>query len=535
MDLNLEQQKAVNSREGVYAVIAGPGSGKTRVLVERFRALVESGIDPSDILSVTFTSKAAEEMRVRATGQKKHQQMTPPSGFRTFHSLALAFAMSEGAYFPYQLEPMPLVALVNKDGVERHITAQSIARNVAKWYPGMNYRDLAAYVSKQKRNEISPDDSSAIDFEHMHLVRAYGDYQERLTAQGILDYDDLILFMEKILTKNEQVRQRWQYRFLQIDESQDCDQHQWNIVRLVSATHRNIFAVGDGNQCIFSWRTAQPEYFINFHEMFPEAQYLYLGTNYRSSPQIVNYVKANAPIKNELIERFKPVMPDAFPVQISSYSTQGEEADSVITTATGLSGESAVLARTNQYLAAFEQYCIENEIRFYNLAGSGFWKSSEIQNTIRFYKKYKSPETDINTIIADLKRRELQYREEEDATADNDPGKNMAVLAGIAARFSNLGEFLVYANRASHASRKIKNAIALGTVHAAKGLEWNNVFVVGAQEGILPHKNSEDLEEEARIFFVAISRPQRFLHISYYGIPSRFIDDAHSTSKNNVL
>ena len=580
---NPAQQQAIDARQGYFACVAGPGSGKTKVLVARYQALRDEGVPASDILAMTFTTRAAKEMRERATVEPVPGNERP-SGFCTFHSLGLAFANLERESFPFELAPQPLAS------------AGQIAKylGVASRRYQLKYKELANWVSEQKRLGLGPKDVLAIESYRMRLRDAYRDYDSMMSKNGLLDFDDLILHMNNLL--NGSILARWQYKYLMIDEAQDADEIQWQVVQRLSSFHKNVFSVGDCNQTIYTWRGARHELFLEFEKMFPGAKTIYLGTNYRSSPEIVSLVKKLAPIKNALLDSFCSISGSGSEPVITKYNSPLEEAQQVITAYQGGSwGTAAVLARTNAQLRGYEELCAEKKVPYHLLGKSGYWAQPEIKHVLsycqvahapydaailgalaapfhpaRFINKrdlklalaaregssywdafqYYRPENEqqakavegfwtflkgirrydndeaqkaVMGIMLDLKAPDY-YRDEEE-NPDNDPVENLKQLVKISQRFARLGDFLAYCRKITHASRRT-NGLALGTIHASKGLEFDTVFVVGVAEGLIPHEKSDNIEEEARLLFVACSRPARNLFISYSGQPSRFLTQA---------
>ena len=589
--LNPAQQQAVDARDGHYAVVAGPGSGKTRVLTLRYQRLIEEGVDPHDILAMTFTSKAAQEMKTRALGTKAKVQTTAtlherPHGFCTFHSLGLAFANLEREHFPFELAPQPLAS------------AGQVTKflGVASRRYQIPYKELSRFVSEQKRLGIDPKGVIALDFHRQQARDAYRDFDQMMKKQGLLDFDDLIFDMVQLLRTKIDVLERWQFKFVCIDECQDADELQLTLVQLLSHKHKNVFAVGDCNQAIYEWRSADPSLFLEFHKMFLGTKYIYLGQNYRSTPEIVGLVKKVAPVKNPLLDAFCSDNPSGSEPVITKYNHPNEEAERVMDAYQGGSwGTTAVLARTNAQLRVFEELCATRNVRYFNLGKSGFWAQPEIKHILsycqvahqpydaavmaclaspfhasrfinrrdlklalvaregqsyyealrdyrpeneqqakaiegftgflrqtRTHSRLIAPEA-LQNIIRDLKA--VEYYGTEEENPDNDPIENLRQLVKISSRFTGLGDFLAYCRKVTHASKR-STGLALGTCHAAKGLEFDTVFIIGAQAGLMPHEKSTNLEEEARVFFVAVSRPARHLFISYCGYPSRFLTDA---------
>jgi len=599
MKLNPAQKRAVDAREGQWQILAGPGAGKTAVLVARYKALVSEGIKPEEIISLTFTKKAADEMRKRAEIKAESRGHRRPFGFCTFHSLALSFADLERESFPFQLAPFPLAT--------PGIVAKSAFVAIRRHIPGMHLKDFLSRISQLKRDGIdvtAARNEAKLGNLSPDLAEAYHDHEQYLQQQGLLDFDSLMLACAKILSTNSAVRNRWQYQYVMQDESQDADLIQWSVLRSISSKHGNVFCVGDGNQAIYAWRGAHPEIFIDkFSKIFPGAQRICLGQNYRSTPQIVSWIKECAPIQNELIDHFSTDNPAGEHPIIIPADNYLEEVALVCDRISALPDNgkrAAILARTNGYLRLFEEELSQRGIKYRLLGKAGYWQQAEVKNTLAFIQcavfpsdsavltALRSPfpctryirkkeicaalgskniwenlrrmhhannqqQNSINGFIftvSNLRRyaglpagdavpaiiNELQilkYYNEEELTieADNDPAANVLQLIKVANRFDTLQDFLSFAHKVSGASRN-RTGVAIGTIHAAKGLEFDHVFVVGASEGVLPHKNSDNIDEEARIYFVAVSRAAKTLHISYAGKPSRFIKEA---SIKNIL
>lgn len=587
-ELNQEQQLAVGVKDGCYAVVAGPGSGKTFVLTKRYKKLLDSGIKPEEILCLTFTKSAANEMKKRANAPENPRVC----GFMTFHSLALSFATIERDAFPFKLAPNPLAI----PGQVYKIASESLRRS-----PDIDLKYFLSWMSRQKRSAISPTEaqSRAKDALEKRLATAYQEYEIKCRKLGVLDFDDLLLQMLNILGKHSEVNARWQYRYLQIDEAQDADIIQWAIVKELSGLNQNVFAVGDANQNIYEWRGTEAKLFQEFHSLFLNAKYLYLGQNYRSTPQLVSFIKEIAPIKNELIDRFRSENLAGPDVEIYSYGTNIQEAESVVKRIIEIGEKTniAILSRTNRYLGPYESFLTEKNVRYRLLGKSGFFHQPEIKNVLSFVQiaampidsavltavrspfpqgiylrrkelfdalkgqkihrqdsvwsilqNYKTPDTQQNKAISDftgflnnLRFRYSQqnvpssvvtgiigdlsagnyYAENELSEIDNSAAENLQELVRIAGRFSTIKEFLDHVRKVNNASRA-KKGVCLSTIHGAKGLEFETVFLVGCQEGHLPHTKGK-LGEEQRIFFVGASRPERRLIISYYGQPSRFL------------
>lgn len=381
--LNPEQQFAVDAGPGVWAVPAGPGSGKTQVIVERYRRLVAEGVDPSQVLTLTFTAEAAKNMSTRA-GVGKVEGGHRPAGFCTFHSLALSFCILEHEHFPYPLAPFPLAT----EGQSAKFVGE-----VSRRY-NLDFKTLRASISTCKRNRVRPAEAlktAEAEGHNQAFALAYREYEEKCKAAGVVDFDGLILEMQNILFTKPDVRLRWIYDYIQVDESGDCDELQWDIVRLMSD---NIFAVGDVGQTIYEWRGAHPDLFLNFEKLFPESQKLYLATNYRATKKLVEFLREIGPVK-DLAERFRTDNEEGEAPQFQSYPTTLIEAQSVAEQAAALSDEKtvnvAILSRTNRGLRPYEEALSRAGKRYHLLGRSGFFQQREIRDVLAFVQLIQAP------------------------------------------------------------------------------------------------------------------------------------------------
>jgi len=604
--LNAEQQVAVNAGEGAWAIVAGPGAGKTSVLVARYIRLRKT-VSAEQVLSLTFTRSAAAEMRSRVgdldlAGGK-------PSGFLTFHAFCLAVVTEEADKFGYPLQHFPLAT----PGQAAKFLGEVCRRHQ------LDFRTLQLWISNQKRQGIrgteavrKADDTA----ESQQLALAYKEFETKLREAGLMDFDSLQLEVVDLLTRDLEARARYQYRFVMVDEFQDTDEVQTKLVQLLSEKHGNVFAVGDANQSIYNWRGASSDVLLNFTDYFPNGKLLYLNTNYRATKCLTAFNYKIAP--HAPPDPYTSPAEDGEEPHIDCWPNESDEAAGVakqIRQMQGVPGSllfdiggppniahdvnAAILARTNRSLRIFEEKLSESGIRYHLLGKSGYFSQPEIRNCLayiqcavyptdaavtaalrapfhpsKFIKKkdvlewaklqqlraegrddkalllsilpryvaggeqqlrainqfhtyihqlarYRGApaQTAVQGILTDL--RAVQYYAEEEESLDNDPVQNLNELVRIANRFQTLPELLDHVRKVQAASR-MKKGVALGTIHSAKGLEWQTVFMVNCQEGVLPHVKGE-LEEEKRIFFVGCSRAAKRLVISYSGPPSQFL------------
>jgi DNA helicase II / ATP-dependent DNA helicase PcrA len=532
MQLNPEQLEAIHFRDGAANVCATAGAGKTTVLVERTRALFQEGATPNDVLILTFTVEAAKnlEKRLGLTPAKSER-----GGFRTFHSFCLNLVRQEARYLPYGLsaDPFPdgpvlskmLLAAMKENGIRRK-----------------EYDAVKSFISQRKRHRVRPDGLIS-DIENPY-AQAYSLYEQRLRDGGMLDFDGMIVEAVNLLENNPPILERWQFKWVMADEAQDTDDLQFRLLQLLTEKHKNILVVGDFCQALYGFRGANPENLVHFANWFPNAKTLILPENFRSTQEITEFSKKNAPLKNALTENIRTANSSGPQIEFRMYSGANEEAEATLANAAQDPGNSAILSRTNNQLGVYETLALQHNIKFHLLGRSGLWNKAEIKSLVNlagFCMVSRQPERYSEQLVATYRSRirqlppeqglreiirvsnlESLYSNDDYSEDENFAITNLRTVADLAKKFSSLGEFLNHARKAAHASRKSKNAVALSTVHQAKGLEWKNVFVIGVQAGKMPHERG-DPAEEARIFYVAITRPQNRLRISFAGTPSAFI------------
>jgi DNA helicase-2/ATP-dependent DNA helicase PcrA len=299
ISLNEEQQAVVAAGTGFWKVLAGPGAGKSACLVHRYLRLLQEGVDPSDILALSFTATAAKNLKDRVEAQAGKLSTIRKSGSATLHSLALAFVIEEREHLGYDIAEFPLAT----ESSTGRLCALASKRFDA------NSRDLRAYLSLQKRSHISPSQAiksaeGVLDAKQLKLALAYKHYEAGLRSEGLMDFDGLMYQMVEVMAKKPDVRPRWQYRFVMADESQDNCQLDWSLLKLLSEKHGNLLCVGDPGQNIFSFRGADADLFMEMDKLFSGTQTLFLGTNYRSSPEIVSFIQPYA-ASQELAGKFR--------------------------------------------------------------------------------------------------------------------------------------------------------------------------------------------------------------------------------------
>ena len=320
--LNEEQQAVVSARQGFYQCLAGPGAGKSACLVSRLAALIREGVSPDSLLSLSFTKTAAKNLRDRVEAQVGALETTRTAGSLTFHSLALQFATIERQEFPFELAEFPLAD---------EPKANRLCFDAAKRHE-LDPRSLRPVVSLYRRKRVRPAEAiraceDQMDSKGLKLALAYKEYEKRCRAEGLLDFDDLIFYMVEILDKKAEVRKRWVRDFVQLDESQDMSKIEWDLARLVSG--KSVLAVGDVSQGIYGFRGSDSKLFSKMDEMFPGTKTLFLSCNYRSTPEIVDFIRPISSSK-ELALKFHTPNPTGPRPEIVGFRTASEEAAYVI-------------------------------------------------------------------------------------------------------------------------------------------------------------------------------------------------------------
>jgi len=512
LKLNESQQKVVEAIDGTWVVVAGPGSGKTAVLIERYLTMIMQGIPQRDILNLTFTAAAAEEM-VKRVGLLKAEQV-----FRTFHSYALELMKNERRFVPFSMTDT-IIPVRGED--------YQLLFDLVRNYPAItSFRTLKDKISEWKRSNIEPEQAmqEAVGREFM-LARAYEDYERICREQGWLDFDSLMRESVKLLETNDEVRRRNTKRYISVDEAQDTDITQFRFLQLLFGG--NILAVGDENQLIYEWRSAQPGNLSNFSDKFPGARTLYLGQNYRSTGRLVEFYRDILPVDNGIASHMMTVNPDGVKPRFRKYSDSEREVRDVLTEAAKDPENSAILARTNRQLFEVQRIATSKGIKYKNLGKKDFWDQNEVKALLHMAKDVSQYQPAAQALQDIIRKERLfeRYRNTGDVM-NSDPIENLNNVVKTAnGKSMNLAEFLSYLNKLTHArkSRKDKD-LMLATVHQAKGREWKNVYVIGAEQGIMPHKDGE-LAEEKRIFFVACSRAAENLQVSWSGSRSMFLEE----------
>jgi DNA helicase-2/ATP-dependent DNA helicase PcrA len=553
--LTPSQKKAVFHIEGPLLILAGPGSGKTRVITYRIAALIDSGIRPFNICAITFTNKAADEMHERAItlGDSAGAHIS------TFHSLCVRilrqYASKAGINQNFS---------VYDDADQRRCIKQAVkdCELDTTNFPPVRMLDA---VSALKNNLIDPDsfNTRADDFFSKTLAKVYARYQTILTDANALDFDDL-LFKTAFMLHNcpdicAELGNR--FKFLLIDEYQDTNHAQYSIARSLVSTHGNICATGDPDQSIYGWRGADIRNILAFEKDWPDATVVKLEENFRSTPNILEVAdKLIAANQKRKPKKLIPTMPPGKDIVISPFDDEIEEAQGLaeqvkeLTQQGASTKDIAVFYRVNSMSRVLEEAFIKNKIPYQIVRGVEFYSRKEIRDLLAYLKILVNPndeiallriintptrgigKTTIDKVRSFAARQNITFYDAFKKTDLKDAGQdgkdaleNVNELINAAAQYDQQAEepsLLDYLQQISlfsdvDAYDTSAERVALMTLHCAKGLEFENVFIVGVEDGLLPHEriNTDDdndqLEEERRLFFVGITRAKSGLNISY--------------------
>jgi DNA helicase II / ATP-dependent DNA helicase PcrA len=617
--LNPQQREAVAHRGGPLLVVAGAGSGKTRVLTRRIAHLLATDeAAPWEILAITFTNKAADEMRRRVA------QLVGPRAERmwvsTFHSACLRMLRSHASILGYapgftvydELDSRRLIELIESE----------LGLDTRRLPP----RSVAATISGAKAELVGVDafrDRVRGDPFATRIADVYAEYQSRLLSANAMDFDDLLNMAVRLLEVSEVVRRGYQERFkhILVDEYQDTNRAQNRLVILLGQAHGNVCVVGDSDQSVYRWRGADISNILGFEEAFPGARTILLEQNYRSTQRVLDV--ANAIISHNLARKPKRLFtegPEGPPIARYRAEDEHDEASFVAAEIRRLHdrehvsfAEMAVFYRTNAQSRVFEEELIRQEVPYKVVGGTRFYDRREVKDLLAYVRVLANPADEISARrILNVPRRGLgdtsvarlvAYARREgtsipealtsadaaglsgralqgasslgslllrltEAAGTLAPGdlietvaaesgylamleaegsheadgriENIFELAGVAAEYEDLAEFLETVALVADADEVDSDGtrVNLMTLHTAKGLEFEAVFVCGMEEGIFPHMRTLaeplELEEERRLCYVGVTRAKERLYLSHawrrtlwgstsHNIPSRFL------------
>ncbi|CNF00538.1 ATP-dependent DNA helicase Rep [Yersinia nurmii] len=647
MRLNPSQQQAVEFVTGPCLVLAGAGSGKTRVITNKIAHLIrQCGYKPSHIAAVTFTNKAAREMKERVAqtlGRKEARGLM----ISTFHTLGLEIIKKEYkalgmksnfSLFDAQDQMGLLKDLTSKWLEEDKTQLQQLISTISNWKNDLMTPTAAAAQARSERDKI---------FAHCYAL-----YDDHLKACNVLDFDDLISLPTLLLQKNEEVRERWQdkLRYLLVDEYQDTNTSQYQMVKLLVSNRARFTVVGDDDQSIYSWRGARPQNLVLLNEDFPQLQVIKLEQNYRSSGRILkaaNILIANNPHVFE--KRLFSELGYGEPLKVITANNEDHEAERVVGELIAHHfikktqyGDYAILYRGNHQSRLFEKLLVQNRIPYRISGGDSFFSRPEIKDLLAYLRVLTNQDDDsaflriVNTPKreigpatiqklgewANIRNKSLFHASFDLGLSQHLTGRGLESLQ----RFTHWLESIIRlverepiaavrdllhgmeyeswlfetSPSPKAAEMRMKNVnmlfswmtemlegselddqmtlaqvvtrftlrdmmergesdeeldqVQLMTLHASKGLEFPYVFLVGMEEGLLPHQSSIDednVDEERRLAYVGITRAQRELFFTHcrerrqYGElmrpePSRFLmelpqDDLDWESERKVI
>ena len=630
--LNPAQHAAVSTLAGPLLVLAGAGTGKTRVVTYRIAELIKHGTRPDRILAVTFTNKAATEMQQRAAALLGKRLEVKPE-ISTFHSLCVRILRRHAPRLGYPAN------FAIYDRGDQESLARGALREIKVPDAALRPGDLLALIGRWKTLSVRPDKAASLatsDREHLASM-AYRRYQQALKNAGAVDFDDLLLCTEELFARFADVRQSEARRFahLLVDEYQDTNASQYRIVRALADGHRNLCVVGDDDQSIYGWRGAEVSHILRFRHDWPDAKVVRLEENYRSTEAILS-------LANRLI-RFNAVRHDKVlraartggerPQIVQCADEEAEAAQIVadirarLEAGTARARDFAILFRTNEQPRPFEAELRKAKLPYVLVGGMSFFDRREVRDILAYLKLLVTPSDEValrrvmNTpprglgtkaqealvagaisagkplwdvlpkagriegvtpaaaeaarsfrkLIEDFRRRAekgglvetvseliaaIGYGDEL-VRVYKDPQEQQARWAAVEEVVNTVGAYAKRARRPTLAGfldevalgdrqseqdkeQQLKrDAIALMTLHSAKGLEFPQVYLVGLEEGLLPHKRSIEIEgsaidEERRPCYVGITRAQDRLTISLAltrmkwgkprpSVPSRFL------------
>lgn len=618
--LNERQKEAVLATEGPVSVLAGAGSGKTKVLTTRIFHLMRQGVPGNRILAVTFTNKAAREMRERLARMlgmpyaPRYRGASDELPFvATFHGLGREILETHGSVIGIPRH----FSIFDRGDSERTVRALLKEMNIDPKEVPTGY--ILARISKAKGQGLSPETfrekEGRTSFRSRVVSEVWPRYQATLREEKALDFDDLISIPTRLLREHADVRRAMheRFRYIHVDEYQDTSTLQEELVGLLTSSEQNLFVVGDIDQCIYTWRQATMENLLEFETRYPNAKTIVLEHNYRSTRTIVE--AANAIIeknKNRKEKRSVTDNPPGEKILIHFAGTAEQEAAWIAEEteralhAGSAPEEIAVLFRTNVQSRAIEEAFLAHSIP-YRLLGTRFFDRKEVKDVLSWVRlsldptreadlmrAVQSPPRGIGKVtlgkltagkrgtlkpnerakVEALERTVAELSEtakealpsafvkllleksgiEADLKKDGEEGQerleNAQELVTLASRYDampgveGLTAFLADAALAGDQDEldrnEKKNGVTLMTVHAAKGLEFDLVFVSGMEEGLFPHEGhgeeERDEEEERRLFYVAMTRAKKRLVLTlarvrriygtdYLSEPSSFLHD----------
>ncbi len=614
-NLNEKQREAVLATDGPVLILAGPGSGKTRVLTHRVAHLIHTGIRPENILAVTFTNKAADEMRERITaltrtGQTANSGLPAQAGLSfigTFHALAVRILRAHASKIGYLAhfsifdddDSLSLIKEVMKE----------LGINTKQFPPGMIMHTISGLKNELITPEQYEEDTGIADIFPQTVHRVYVRYREQMKKANAMDFDDLLLNTVLLFKNHPEILAAYQDRFhyCNVDEYQDVNTAQYTLIKQLAGRHRNLAVVGDDAQAIYAFRGADFRNILNFERDWPDAKVIVLDQNYRSTQNILD--AAREVIGKNRVQKKKELWTDrqgGDPLILASAENERAEAEMVVTHVQDLirqgyrAGDIALLYRTNAQSRVLEEAFLEHNFPYTMIGGVRFYQRREVKDIVAYLRLILNPKdmVSVRRVInvpargigkAALVKYLAQYLgdTETSATPTPQPVKKTGALEqfhrmmqelreramGEGAshfikhllkivqyrdyvrddpdrgeeRWENIQEFVSLARKydtleppagieklledvalmsEQEAAEGTREGVWMMTIHAAKGLEFPVVFVVGMEEGIFPHAralfSAAELEEERRLCYVALTRAKEKVFLSFADTRTHF-------------
>lgn len=540
--LDDDQREVALATRGPVCVIAGAGTGKTRAITHRIAYAAAIGtMDPTKVLALTFTARAAGEMRTRLRSLG-----VPTVAARTVHSAALKqliyfWPQVFGGRTPDLMNSKTpfLTEAVNRAELtgEIRVTSREVMRDIATEIEWAKVSQVAPidYVEQVADRQVKP------RIKPEFIASIYVAYESLKKQELAIDFEDVLLLTSAMLEEEHSVRERVQdqYRYFTVDEYQDISPIQQRLINAWLGSRKDICVVGDPAQTIYSFAGATPVFLNTFTQRFPEAQVIRLSTGYRSTPEIT--FAANALLRSSSMGQELTASNDhGHRPSVDGFEDEAAEIAGILAQITTLLSqgtapqEIAILARTNNQLKGVERAMNSQGLPYQVRSNERFFERQDVRDFLKQVRQASVIPTEGTTWLDELRTIAQPYLTGEsiDGIAallhlgrelDSDDGFTPKTLRGFLREVED---------RVTQNNPPTMPVVTLATLHAAKGLEWERVFLMGASEGILPLESGSTgtpdsvIAEERRLFYVGMTRAKVDLHISYRGNPSRFLSEA---------
>ncbi|TLX16911.1 ATP-dependent helicase [Rhizobium sp. MHM7A] len=532
--LNSDQVAAATHKGGHAIVLAGPGTGKTSTLIARHAFLCSTGVDPDGIVAISFTKDSVEEIRKRL-GERASSR----AWIGTFHALCLRllkrFNVEARLSKNFKvLDPSDQRSLFIKLGIDWDQDDGDLSDIIGRWKDSLVTPDEADAEATRKANSVL-----------RKAAAHYAHYEEALERLGHLDFSDLLVRATEIIEKSEKVKSfiRERMPHFLVDEFQDVNRTQVQFLFAVTSVGSNLWAVADDDQAIYGWRGGKVEYTVNFRKYFPNAKQYFLMTNYRCDPAVI--ATANTIIANNKVRVAKNLKPGRQHkqnniVRVRSFATDREEAEWLARVLKRMMDEGAnpreigVLFRTASVTAQLQQAMEKHNVPFALSGTASFWELPEVQAMTDLLVaiergdpskagRFKGARDLVETMKGSSP---IETAMAVARVIGDNPIQGLAserqatwidtcyALADIMKEYETAEAFKAHVVEMSARATAENAGISVTTIHSSKGLEWRQVFVIGCEASMMPHHRAEDIEEERRLFYVAITRTKGAVDLS---------------------